>query len=129
MSTMSPGARRSSPKITTDMPRRVRRAMTTRRRKYVFMSRSATPVGGGYPPRVRSAPRGARLLIQPHLLQSREVIDRLMRNEVLHVRPDREVVEPPVEQRPRRIRLELLLDRLHLGQSLLRVQLLRLLVD
>src|SRR5262245_25933555 len=130
MSTMSPGARRRSAKITSDIPRSVNSAMTTRRRRYVFIERSAASCGGGSTlPRVRSAPPKRQLLVQPHLLQAREVVDRLVRDEVLDVRPDREVVEPPVQERPRRIRFELLLDRLHLGQPFLRIQLLGLLVD
>src|SRR5262249_60637388 len=52
-----------------------------------------------------------------------------MRHEVLHVGPDREVVESPRERGPGGCFLELLLDLMHEGQALLRVELLRLLLD
>src|SRR5215470_15364052 len=110
MSTMSPGARRRSVKITTDMPRSVRRAMTRRCRRYVF---------------TRSSPPSV-LLVGPHFLHPTEVVDRLVRNHVLHVRPHRKVVDPPVEDRPRGVGLELPLDRDVERQPLLWIELLRL---
>src|SRR6266850_8354682 len=110
MSTISPGARRSMPKITIDMPSRVRRPMPSRWAMYVF-----TGSGG--------------LLVPPHVGHAAEVVDVVVRHHPLHVRPHREVVEAPIEQRPRRVRLHLLLERGHERQALLRVQLLGLLLD
>src|SRR6266850_3232668 len=113
MSTMSPGARRSRTKITADMPSSVRRAMTRRCARYVFTR----------------APSPASLLVAPHFLHPAEVVDGLVRDHVLHVRPHGEVVELPVEDRPRGVGLELALDRVVERQPLLAVQLLRLRVD
>src|ERR1700687_1151360 len=86
MSTMSPGARRSMPKITIDMPSRVRNPMPSRCAMYVFTVRP--PGTGG-------------LLVPPDVGHAAEVVDVVVRHQVLHVRPHREVVEAPVEQRAR----------------------------
>src|SRR2546422_7965596 len=110
MSTMSPGARRNSVKITIDMPSSVRRAMTSRWTTYVFTR----------------SPSRSSLLVAPHFLHPAEVVDGLVRDQVLHVRPDGEEVDLPVQDRPRGVGLELLLDRDVERQPLLRVQLLRL---
>src|SRR5262245_3130944 len=113
MSTMSPGARRSSAKITTDMPTKVRRTSTSRSTTEAFTRSSPPP----------------ELLVAPHFLHPTEVVDRLVRNHVLHVRPHREVVDLPVEDRPRGIGLEPLLDRRVERQPLLGIELLRLRVE
>src|SRR5260370_672968 len=110
MSTMSPGASRSSAKMTTDMPKSVSTAMASRCAIYVFT------VGGA-------------LLVDPHFLHPSEVVDRLVGDQVLDVGPHREVVELPVEDRPGRVGLELLLDVRDHRHPLLRVQLLGLLLD
>src|SRR5947207_12456993 len=109
MSTMSPGARRSSTKITIDMPSSVKIATTNRCARYVFTD--------------------ARLLVGPHVLHAAEVVDVVLRHQPLHVRPVREVVHAPGQDRPRRLLLELLLDGVDHEQALLLVDLLRLLVD
>src|SRR5262250_3783383 len=112
MSTMSPGARRSITKMTSDMPSRVRSPMPSRCAMYVFTDRV-----------------DPWLLVPPHVSHAAEVVDVVVRHHVLHVGPRREVVEPPVEDRPRRVLLDLLLQR---GEHLVafrRVQLLRLLLD
>src|SRR5687767_6310353 len=46
---------------------------------------------------VRAAPASsaARLLIEPDFLHAAVVVDAVMRHEVLHVRPDREVIDAP----------------------------------
>src|SRR5256885_2299622 len=113
MSTMSPGASRSSMKITADMPSSVSRATTRRCARYVF-TRSPSPAG---------------LLVAPHFLHPAEVVDGLVRDEVLHVRPHREVVELPVQDRPRGVGFEPFLDREVERQSLLGIELLRLRVE
>src|SRR5438093_8574949 len=113
MSTMSPGARRSRAKITADMPSNVRRATTRRCARYVF-TRPPSPAG---------------LLVAPHFLHPAEVVDGLVRDQVLHVRPYGEVIELPVQDGPRGVGLELALDRVVERQALLRIELLRLRVD
>src|SRR5207244_8393266 len=113
MSTMSPGARRNSVKITIDMPSSVRRAMTSRWTTYVFTR----------------SPSRSGLLVAPHFLHPAEVVDRLVRDQVLHVRPDGEVVELPVQDRSRGVGFELLLNRGVEGEPLLRIELLRLRVE
>src|SRR5438128_7970451 len=113
MSTMSPGARRNSVKITIDMPSSVRRAMTSRWTTYVFTR----------------SPSRSGLLVAPHFLHPAEVVDGLVRDQVLHVRPDGEEVDLPVQDRPGGVGLELLLDRDVERQPLLRVELLRLCVE
>src|SRR6266850_8367520 len=105
MSTISPGARRSMPKITIDMPSRVRRPMPSRWAMYVF-----TGSGG--------------LLVPPHVGHAAEVVDVVVRHHPLHVRPEREVVELPVEDRARRLLLDLPLERGQHLQPLLRIELL-----
>jgi hypothetical protein len=52
-----------------------------------------------------------------------------VRDQVLHEGTVREVVEPPGQQRPRGVLLDLLLEGRHQRQSLLHVQLLRLALD
>src|SRR5712691_8131105 len=106
MSTMSPGASRSITKMTRDMPSRVSRPMPSRCATYVFS-----------------------LLVPPHVGHAAEVVDVVVRHHVLHVRPHREVVELPVEDRPRRVLLDLLLQGGEHLEPLLRIQLLRLLID
>src|SRR3989475_11527256 len=113
MSTMSPGARRNSVKITIDMPSSVRRAMTSRWTTYVFTR----------------SPSRSGLLVAPHFLHPSEVVDGLVRDQVLHVRPDGEIVELPVQNGARGVRLEPPLDRVDHRQPLFRVELLRLGVD
>src|SRR6185503_5369461 len=75
---------------------------------------SGTPTTAGVPP-----PREVSGRVPPDLLHPPEVVDRLMRDHVLHVRPHGEVIHPPVERRPRRILLQLLLDRPYQRQPLL----------
>src|SRR5262245_13257347 len=111
---MSPGARRSSTKITTDIPNRVRTAMPSRCAMYVFT-------------RLPSAPRG--LLVEPHFLHPTVVVEVVVRDQVLHLRPVGEVVHAPDERRTRGFLLQLALDLPHLGQPLLGIDLGRLLVD
>src|SRR5262245_32198018 len=108
MSTMLPGARRRRRKITTDMPKSVTRPMPRRCAMYAFT---------------------AGLLVAPHVLEPREVVDVIVRDEPLHMWPVREVVEPLGEDGSRRVLLGPLLDRDHLVQSLLGVELLRLAVE
>src|SRR5262245_33535313 len=74
-------------------------------------------------------PQRSRLPIAPDLLKAPEVEDGLMRDHVLHVRPHGEVVEPPAEDRARRLVLELLLDPRDQRQPLLGIELRRLRVD
>src|SRR5262252_4900192 len=104
MSTMSPGAMRRRTKITTDIPRRVSAAMPRRWARSVFTS-------GG-------------LLVPPHVLHAAEVVDVVLGNHVVHVRPVREVVEPPVEDGTGRVLLDLLLQGQHQLQAFLVVHLL-----
>src|SRR6266496_817662 len=113
MSTMFPGARRRSRKMTIDIPSRVTTAIPRRCATYV---------------RVAASPR-AVLLVQPDLLHPAVVVDVVVRDQVLHVRPLGVVVEAPAHHRPGRVDLELLLDLRHQREPLLRVELLRLLVD
>src|SRR5207253_9570675 len=113
MSTMSPGARRNSVKITIDMPSSVRRAMTSRWTTYVFTR----------------SPSRSGLLVAPHFLHPAEVVDGLVRDQVLHVRPDGEEVDLPVQDRPRGVGFEPFLDREVERQSLLGIELLRLRVE
>src|SRR4030095_12746272 len=114
MSTRWPGARRSRRKITTDMPKSVTRPMPSRCAMYVFTS----------------GPRATEsLLVAPHVLEAGEVVDVVVRDQPLHVRPVREVVEALGQDGPGRVLLEPLLDRDDLLQSLLRIQLLRLAVE
>src|SRR5690242_20763148 len=42
------------------------------------------------------------LLVPPHVGHAAEVVDVVVRHQPLHVRPHREVVEAPVEQRDRK---------------------------
>jgi hypothetical protein len=67
--------------------------------------------------------RRAPLLVDPHLLRATPTVDRMMRDEVLHVRPHREVVESPDEPRPHGSLFKLHLDLLDQRQALLRIQL------
>ena len=64
------------------------------------------------------------LLVEPHVLQAPPAVDGVMRHEVLHVRPRREVVEAPAEYRAHGGRLEPALDLLHQRQPLRGVELL-----
>src|SRR5262245_23641771 len=114
MSTMLPGARRRRRKITTDMPKSVTSPMPSRCAMYAF-----TPS-----PRV-----GRPLLVAPHVLEAGEVVDVVVRHQPLYVWPVREVVEPLREDGTGRVLLEALLDRDHLLQALLRIELLRLAVE
>src|SRR5262249_30283947 len=68
-------------------------------------------------------------LLEPHLLHAPPAVDRLVRHEVLHLRPGGVVVEAPGERGADGGLLELSLDRLDEGQAPGRVQLLRLLGD
>src|SRR5437879_8804582 len=113
MAPTSPDARRNSVKITIDMPSSVRRAMTSRWTTYVFTR----------------SPSRSRLPVAPHFLHPAEVVDGLVRDQVLHVRPDREVVELPVQDRPSGVGFEPFLDREVERQSLLGIELLRLRVE
>src|SRR5262245_43030706 len=74
-------------------------------------------------------PSVAPLLVPPHVLYPTEIEDVVVGDHVLHVRPGREVVEPDVQCRPGRVRLELLLDGDDLRETLRRIQLHRLLID
>src|SRR5437879_13492951 len=72
---------------------------------------------------------GGALLVEPHLLHAAPTVDRMVRDQVLHVRPRREVVESPDERRAHGCRFELPVDLLHQRYALLRIRLLGLLVD
>src|SRR5712691_421210 len=109
MSTMLPGASRISPKITIDMPTSVTSAMPIRWARYVRT--------------------GGALSVQPDVLHAAPIIGRVVRDQVLHVGPLREVVEPPAHRRTGGVLLELLLDPPDQREPLLRIQLLRLLLD
>src|SRR5437016_11274717 len=56
---------------------------------------------------------GGALLVEPHLLHAAPTVDRMVRDEVLHVRPRREVVESPDEHRPHGRLFQFPLDLLH----------------
>src|SRR5260370_34379906 len=103
MSTRWQGARRSMPKIPIDMPSRVKRPMPSRCAMYVFTIRT---------------PGAWALLVSPDVGHAAEVVDVVVRHQVLHVRPHREGIEPPGEPRARRVRLHVLLQRAHGGQLL-----------
>src|SRR5438094_8614462 len=77
----------------------------------------------------RAIVKGPALLVEPHLLYAAPTVDRMVRDEVLHVRPRREVVESPDEHRPHGRLFQFPLDLLHQRPALLRIQLLGLLVD
>src|ERR1041385_949092 len=109
---MSPGASRSIRKMTTDIPNSVRMAMTSRWATYVF-----------------TAGAGRRLLVQPHFLHPPVVVEVVVRDQVLHLRPVGVIVDAPVQRGPRTLPLQLLLDLQHLGQPLLGIDLGRLLVE
>src|SRR5499427_10613522 len=100
---------------------------------------------GGWPP-VRSRERvrvlrrskasvhpisqpASHLAVEPYFLHAPEAVERVVRDEVLDARPLREVVDPPGHGGPRSRVHELALDLLHESQALLRVELLRLLLD
>src|SRR5689334_15519651 len=72
---------------------------------------------------------GPALLVAPHLLHPAPVIDRVVRDEVLHMRPHREVVESPEQDGTDGGLFQLPLDVLHQRHPLLRIQLLGLLVE
>src|SRR5690349_1380955 len=108
---MSPGASRSSTKITTDIPNSVRMAMPSRCAMYAFTA------------------AGAWLLVQPHFLHAPVVVEVVVGDQVLHLRPVGVVVDAPVERGPGALGLQLLLDVDHDGRALLGVDLGRLLVE
>src|SRR3989442_15229512 len=62
---------------------------------------------------------GGALLVEPHLLHAAPTVDRMVRDEVLHVRPRREVVESPDEARPHGRLFQFSLDLLHQRHALL----------
>src|SRR5687767_12371746 len=140
MSTMSPGASRKRTKITIDMPMSVSTAMPSRWATYVFIrdggrSEHGGPRNGPPYPRAFGTPRHSRRvprcqmsrsLVEPDFLHATEVVDRLVRDQVLHVRAVREVVEPPGEERTRGVLLDLLLELTDQRQPLLLIELLRL---
>src|ERR1700704_2196544 len=68
------------------------------------------------------------LLVAPHLLQAAPTVDRMVGDEVLHVRPYREVVESPEQDGAHGRLFQLPLDLLHQRHPLLRIQFLGLLV-
>src|SRR3984893_12188918 len=72
---------------------------------------------------------GPALLVAPHLLHPAPAVDRMVRDEVLHVRPHREVVESPEQDGADGGLFQLPLDVLHQRHPLLRIQLLGLLVE
>src|SRR5207237_1766012 len=76
-----------------------------------------------------SPQEGCALLVEPHLLHAAPTVDRMVRDEVLHVRPRREVVESPDEHRPHGRLFQSPLDLVHQRHAFLRIQLLGLLVD
>src|SRR5215475_11457493 len=72
-----------------------------------------------------SRPRVARaLLVDPDLLHAAPAVERVMRHEVLHVRPGREVIEPPPPGGPASRLLQLFLDGVHEGPPPGRIELL-----
>src|SRR5262245_27147229 len=103
MSTMSPGARRRRTKMSTASPKRCRAATPRRWARSVFTS--------------------GVLLVPPHVLHAAEVVDVVLGNHVVDVRPVRKVVEPPVEDGTGRVLLELLLQGQHQLQTFLVVHL------
>src|SRR5438093_8178100 len=68
-------------------------------------------------------------LVEPHLLHAAPTVDGLVRNQVLHMRPDSVVVKPPAQHGADRRLLELSLDRVNQREALGRLQFLRLLID
>src|SRR5438034_9543857 len=77
----------------------------------------------------RAVVKAPALLVEPHLLYAATTVARMVRAEVLHVRPRREVVESADEHRPHGRLFQFPLDLLHQRPALLRIQLLGLLVD
>src|SRR5215468_4746080 len=69
------------------------------------------------------------LLVAPDVLQATPAVEGMMREEILHVRPHREVVEAPLEHGTARRPLESQLDVADEYQALGLVQLLGLLLD
>src|SRR5262249_375576 len=107
MSTRPRGARRSSEKMTTHTARSVTFAVPRR-----WATKLSMP-----------------LLVPTDPLHAPEVVDAVLGDESFHVRPVREVVDAPRQNRPRGVFLELLLDGVDELQALFRVDLLRLLVE
>src|SRR5207247_357070 len=68
-------------------------------------------------------------LVEPHLLHAAPAVYGLVRNQVLHIRPDRVVVQPPPQHGADRSLLALSLDYLNQREALGWVQLLRLPID
>src|SRR5256712_9164206 len=66
---------------------------------------------------LRGWPRGCQgpcpILVEPHLLHAAPTVDRMVRDEVLHVRPRREVVESPDDHRRHGRLFQFPLDLLH----------------
>src|SRR3989454_2044807 len=81
----------------------------------------------GCPPPAKSSVHTS--LVEPHLLHAAPAVYGLVRNQVLHIRPDRVVVQPPPQHGADRSLLELSLDYLNQREALGWVQLLRLLID
>src|SRR5262249_39560421 len=73
--------------------------------------------------------RAPPLLVQPDLLHSPVVVERVVRDQVLHVRPLRETRLAPAHHRPRDVGLELSLDLPDELEPLAPVELLRLRID
>src|SRR5262249_21421362 len=69
---------------------------------------------------------GAGLPVQPHLLHARVIVDDVVRDQVLDVRPLHEVAEAPAQDRLGHVRLELALDLHHQVEALLGIDLPRL---
>src|SRR3989454_6904494 len=81
----------------------------------------------GCPPPAKSSVHTS--LVEPHLLHAAPAVYGLVRNQVLHIRPDRVVVQPPPQPGADRSLLELSLDYLNQREALGWVQLLRLVID
>src|SRR5688572_15757391 len=111
ISTISPGARRSRTKMTTDMPKSVSRAMASRCATYVFTRIPGRATGEGRClPRSVAGAAPAPLLVRPHFLQAAVVVEGLVRDQVLDVGPVGEELDAPHEHGPHRLLLDLALD-------------------
>src|SRR3989442_6142010 len=75
------------------------------------------------------SPGRPELLLAPDVLHASRTVDRLVGDEVLHVRPHCEIVESPVQPGPDGRLLQLRLDLVDQRETLLGIQLLRLLID
>src|SRR5512146_1542966 len=69
------------------------------------------------------------LLVEPHVLHAAVVVDRVMREQALHVRPVRVVIDAPGDHGPHGVLFELPEDVADDRPALLRVELPRLRVD